>query len=155
MTPEQKIGKILIQSQKKLSTAESCSGGLAGHRLTNVPGSSAYFSGGIIAYANEVKTKILGVPSFLLKKNGAVSAPTALKMASQARKLFKTDYGIGITGIAGPSGGSKPKPVGLVFIAVSDTKRTLCRSFRFKGRRIQIKNQAAEAALRLFLTFLK
>src|ERR1700679_1104780 len=115
MRLEEKVFKKFTQSHQTLSIAESCTVGLIGDCLTNVPGASAFFLLGIIAYDYAAKTKILGVPSALLKKHGAVSSPVARAMAQNVRKILKTSYGLSVTGIAGPSGGSKNKPVGLVF----------------------------------------
>jgi nicotinamide-nucleotide amidase len=129
--------------------AESCTGGRLSDRLTNIPGSSSFFIGSIIAYRNTVKTKLLGVSPILIKRYGAVSAPVAAQMASGIRKRFKTSYGIAITGIAGPSGGSATKPVGLTYIAASSGKKTVSREYRFSGTRTGIKNQAATKALLL------
>ncbi len=143
------IGKLLSQSGKTVSIAESCTGGLLGHLITNSPGSSAYFAGGIIAYENRAKVEKLGVSQTRLKKFGSVSEKVAKEMARNVRQIFKTDYGLAITGIAGPNGGTKKKPVGLVFIAISDPRRTLLKKCRFRGTRSEIKSQAAHRALEL------
>ena len=135
--------------QKTLSIAESCTGGLLGHRITQVPGSSRYFVGGLIAYSDDAKTRLLGISKTGLAKHGAVSAYTAGSMAKKVRQLFRTDLGVGITGIAGPGGGSRKKPVGLVYIAVSTPRRTRCERCRFKGSRSRIKSRAARQALKL------
>src|SRR5271169_512644 len=111
MRLEQKIFKKYLQRAQTLAVAESCTGGLIGDRLTNIAGASAFFLLGIIAYDNAAKTKILGVPAILLKKHGAVSSSAAKAMAQGVRKILKTDYGLSVTGIAGPGGGSKDKPV--------------------------------------------
>lgn len=149
MRLEEKILKKFIQSKQTLSLAESCTGGLIADLLTNMPGSSAFFLLGIIAYDNAAKVKILGVPSSLIKKQGAVSAPVAAAMAQGARKILKTDFSLAVTGIAGPSGGSKLKPVGLVFISVSTRSKTIVKKFLFKGTRLAIKRQAAQTALKM------
>ena len=149
MRLEQKIFKEFIHSAKTLSLAESCTGGLIGHRLTNIAGASAFFLLGIIAYDNAAKTKILGVPSVLFKKYGAVSKPVASAMAQGVRKILKTDYGLSVTGIAGPGGASRNKPIGLVFIAVSTRQKTIVKKFLFKGTRLAIKNQACQTALKM------
>src|ERR1700685_1548338 len=107
MRLEQKILKKFISNKKTLAIAESCTGGLIGDRLTNIPGASAFFLMGIIAYDNAAKSKILSIPPALLKKHGAVSAPVAKLMAHNVRKILKTDLGLGVTGIAGPTGGTK------------------------------------------------
>ena len=149
MQLEEKILKKFTKAQKTLSVAESCTGGLISDRLTNIPGASAFFLLGIIAYDNAAKTKILTVPDILLKKHGAVSKEVAIAMATHVRKLLKTDYGLSVTGIAGPGGGSKPKPVGLVFIALSTTSKTIVKKSIFKGNRLAIKNQALQTALKM------
>ena len=151
MQLEQKIAKILIQRKLTLATAESCSGGLLAHQLTNIPGASSFFLLGVIAYDNAAKTKILKIPATLLKKYGAVSAQTAKKMSQNVRSVLKTDLGVSITGIAGPTGGTTIKPVGLVYISASSAKTTVVKECRFKGSRLQIKNQAVRAALRIIL----
>ncbi len=154
MQLSKKIASLLIRQKKTLSVAESCTGGLLAHTLTNIPGSSAFFHLGIIAYDNAAKVKLLKIPAKILGVRGAVSGPAARLMAQNVRKILKTDLGIGITGIAGPSGGSKAKPVGLTYIAVSDGKTTVCREFRFHGRRASNKSRAVQAALRLVLILL-
>jgi PncC family amidohydrolase len=149
MRIEQKVSQQFMNSSKTLSLAESCTGGLISHLLTNIAGSSQFFMLGIIAYDNAAKTKILKVSPTLLRKHGAVSKPVAAAMALGVRKILKTDCGLSITGIAGPSGGSKNKPVGLVFIAVSRPTKTIVRKFLFKGSRMSIKKQAAQSALKM------
>ena len=154
MSLEQRVAKILTRKKMTLSTAESCSGGLLAHRLTNIPGSSNFFKMGVITYANDAKQKLLRVPARFLKNYGAVSAEVALAMAEGVRRILKTDFGVAITGIAGPTGATKNKPVGLVFIAVSAKQRCLCKKFLLKGKRIKIKSSAITRALRLLLTLL-
>ena len=149
MRLEQKVFKKFTQRGQTLAIAESCTGGLIGDRLTNIAGASAFFLLGIIAYDNAAKTKILGVPSAFLKKHGTVSSTVASAMAQGVRKILKTDYGLSVTGIAGPGGGSKNKPVGLVFITVSTKQKTIVKKFLFKGTRLAIKNQAAQTALKM------
>ena len=154
MRLSRKITSLLLRQKKTMSAAESCTGGLLAHTLTNIPGSSAFFHLGIIAYDNAAKIKLLKIPAKTLRAHGAVSGPAARLMAQNVRKILKTDLGIGITGIAGPSGGSKAKPVGLIHIAVSDGKKTVCREFRFHGTRLSNKSRAVQAALRLVLILL-
>ena len=149
MRLEQKVFKKFIQRAETLAIAESCTGGLIGDRLTNIAGASAFFLLGIIAYDNAAKTKILGVPSAFFKKHGAVSSPVARVMAQGVRKILKTDYGLGVTGIAGPGGGSKSKPIGLVFISVSTKQKTTVKKFLFKGTRLAIKKEASQTALKM------
>ena len=149
MRLEQKVSVKFIERGQTLSLAESCTGGLIGDRLTNIPGASAFFLLGIIAYDYAAKTKLLKVPSLLLKKHGAVSSQVASMMAQGVRKILKTDYGLGVTGIAGPGGATKTKPVGLVFIALSTRQRTIVKKCLFKGTRLAIKNQACQTALKM------
>ena len=134
---------------RTLSIAESCTGGLLGHLITETPGCSKYFMGGLITYSDDVKIEKLGLPKKELQKHGAVSEYTASLMARKVRRVFKTDIGIGITGIAGPDGGSKQKPVGLVYIAASTAPKITCKKYLFKGNRSSIKRQSARAALNL------
>ncbi len=154
MRIEEKVSNILIQAQKTVAIAESCTGGLLANRLTNIPGSSLFLPFALVAYSNEAKMKLLKVPSATIKHYGAVSEQTATAMANGSRKIFKTDFGIGITGIAGPTGGSKAKPVGLTYIAISTKLETLCLTCQFCGIRTSIKSQAATQALRLLYEFL-
>ena len=142
-------GKILRTTKKTLAVAESCTGGLLGSLITDTPGSSAYFLGGIVAYDNRIKIAQLGIKKALLQKYGAVSSQVAGKMAENIRKKFGSDYGIGITGITGPDGGSKEKPVGLVYIAVSSKKKTIIQKNIFRGGRRRIRTLAANQALNL------
>ena len=138
-----------------LSTAESCSGGLIAHRITNVPGSSAYFLGGVVSYSNEAKEDLLGVPNDILFAFGAVSESVACAMADGARDLFGSDYAVGVTGIAGPTGGSADKPVGLVYIAVATPRGTIVTRNQFDGPRESVKEKAADLALSLLLEHLQ
>ena len=154
MVKTTQIIKKLNLTKKTLSVAESCTGGLLGHTLTNIPGSSGSFLGGVIAYQNGIKQKFLSVPESLLKTHGAVSEPVAMAMAAGARQKFKSDFGIGISGIAGPGGGTDQKPVGLTYIAVASPSESVCAKCIFKGTRLQIKKQAADKALDLLAEFL-
>lgn len=141
------IGELLTKQRKTLAVAESCTGGLISNLITNVPGSSAYFVGGITAYSNRSKIDLLKVPENIIQEEGAVSKSCAVKMAQNIRMLLHTDIGLGVTGIAGPTGGSIQKPVGSVYVAVSDGEKTICRLFKFDGDRQQIKEKAGTAAL--------
>ena len=132
---------------KTVATAESCTGGLLAHLVTETPGASAYFLGGVTAYHDRAKELLLGVPPEMLRKHGSVSAQTAKSMAEGIRAILGADVGISITGIAGPGGGTKKKPVGLVYIALSDGKRVSCRKSLFSGNRAEIRNRAAKNAL--------
>jgi nicotinamide-nucleotide amidase len=142
-----RLGKILKRQGAKVAVAESCTAGLLGGAITSVPGSSAYFRGGVVAYDNDIKRDILGVAAADLEQHGAVSQPVARAMASGAAKLFCAEYGIGVSGIAGPDGGTDEKPVGSVFIGVYNKGKTEGRSFVFSGDRETIRARSVEAAL--------
>lgn len=146
-TLEQVVVGQLIDKKLKLAVGESCTGGLLSHRITNVPGASATFLAGIVSYSNEAKTKLLKVPAELIEQYGAVSHEVAKAMASGAREVTGADIGIGITGIAGPGGGTPAKPVGLVYIALSTEDETSSTENRFAGTRGDIKARSAQAAL--------
>ena len=150
---EVELGKILREKNLTISCAESCTGGLLTSKLTDVAGSSAYVQGGIVSYSNEIKNSILKVKAETLKEFGAVSEQTARQMSSNVRELFKTDIGVGITGIAGPDGGSIEKPVGTVYISVSNSDKTFVKKFNFSGSRIEIKNQTCNAAMSMIKNF--
>lgn len=134
-----------------IATAESCTGGLVSHRITAVPGSSAYFIGGVVAYSNAVKMSFLGVPDQVLSEVGAVSAECALAMARGARDRIGADIGVSTTGIAGPGGATARKPVGLVYIACATPWDEVVEEHRFTGDRSAIIRESAEAALALVL----
>ena len=144
---EEAVGALLRARGLAVSTAESCTGGLVAHRLTNVPGSSRYVERGVVVYSNEAKEEMLGVPRDLLRAHGAVSAPVAEAMARGICRVGGTACGIAITGIAGPDGGSAEKPVGTVFVAVAAPAGVTVRRFRFLGGRNAVKWQSAQAAL--------
>ncbi|HEY0429299.1 MAG TPA: competence/damage-inducible protein A [Pyrinomonadaceae bacterium] len=146
-TMEEIIGQILTERGATLATAESCTGGLIAQRLTEIPGSSAYFIEGVVAYANEAKVRTLNVSPALIEKHGAVSAEVAEAMAKGVRERALTDYAISITGVAGPTGGSEEKPVGLVFIGYADEK--IVKSFKIflPGDRYLIRWRSSQAAL--------
>lgn len=146
-TMEEVVGNLLKQNGKTVSVAESCTGGLIGMRLTEVPGSSGYFIEGAVTYANEAKIKTLKVPEQILIDHGAVSAEVAEAMAAGMRERSGTDYAISVTGIAGPDGGTEKKPVGTVFIGYSDTKKTKSIKFIFPGDRELIRWRSSQAAL--------
>ncbi len=148
-TMEEVVGLKLSLGGYTLAVAESCTGGLLAQRITDVPGSSKYFIGGLVAYANEVKTKALGVEPMLLLEHGAVSAPVAEAMAEGIRSRAETDFGLSITGIAGPGGGTEEKPVGTVFIALADDVKTEHRKLHLPGDRHLIRWRASQAALDL------
>ena len=136
---------------KTLATAESCTGGMIGAALTAVPGASKVYKGGVISYWSEIKQDLLGVDPEDLKTLGPVSAQVAGSMADGARKALHTDYGISVTGLAGPDGDEFGKPVGTVFVGLSTRSKTVARQFRFYGDREDIRNQAARAALEFIL----
>ncbi len=154
-TIEALVGRLLRQRGLKLAVAESCTGGLLCDRITDVPGSSDYFTGGFVSYAYEAKVKALGVSWDTLKAYGAVSRETVLEMASGARRALDTDIGIAVSGIAGPGGGMPEKPVGLTWIGLSAPDGEWARLFTWQGNRLQNKAQSAEAALQLLLDYLQ
>jgi len=143
------IGLKLTRAGWRLATAESCSGGLIGHAVTEIPGSSAYYQGGLIAYNNAVKSDLLGVAPETLVAFGAVSEPCALEMAGGVRRLIGAEVAIATTGIAGPGGGSEHKPVGLVYIAVATPNGARCDKHVFSGDRANIKEATAIRALEM------
>ena len=144
-----KIYLKLIEKNYKIATAESCTGVLIGHNLTNMSGSSNFFDRGIISYSNESKIDLLDVPSDLIQKYGAVSEEVAIAMAEGLRKKYRVDIGLSTTGIAGPTGGNKEKPVGLVFIGISLKDKSYVKKFIFKGDRLNIKELTCNAALNI------
>ncbi len=146
-TMEEVVGKMLIEAGKTLALAESCTGGLIGMRLTDVPGSSRYFLEGAITYSNDAKMRTLGVPKELLDLHGAVSAETAEAMAAGIRERAGADYGISVTGIAGPDGGSEEKPVGTVFVGYADSSGTKSLKMTLPGDRFLIRWRSSQAAL--------
>lgn len=152
---ETRIGKLLFQKKLTLSLAESCTGGLIGHRLTNVPGSSEYFMGGIVSYAYQAKVNLLGVSWDTLRQHGAVSAEVVRQMAQGARKAFNTDIGLSVSCIAGPGGATPTKPVGTCWcgISIGDVDRQF--HFLLEGSRLQVKEQLAQKALENLLTLLQ
>jgi nicotinamide-nucleotide amidase len=143
------VGDLLRTQGSRVAAAESCTGGMVLARLTDVPGSSEWVVGGVMAYANEVKVEQLGVPDQLISEHGAVSEPVALAMAEGVRERLNTDIAVSVTGIAGPSGGTEAKPVGMVCIAVVTTGGSRVRTFRFVGDRQMVRTQATQAALEM------
>jgi nicotinamide-nucleotide amidase len=143
------VGDLLRQHALTISVAESCTGGLLASRLTDVPGSSDYVERGVVCYSNRAKTELAGVPAALIAEHGAVSEPVAKAMAEGIRSRAGTNIGIGITGIAGPGGGTPQKPVGTVSVAVIVDDETRVRTFQFIGGRDMVKFQAAQAALNM------
>lgn len=152
---EDLAGRLLRAAEWRVAVAESCTGGMLAARMTDVPGSSAWFDGGVVTYSNALKTSLAGVPPALIAEHGAVSEPVALALAAGARARCSTQVGIGITGIAGPDGGTDAKPVGTVFIALHTPAVVACRHARFVGDRAVVRQQSVSAALdmlRLALT---
>lgn len=143
------IHNSLIRKKITVALAESCTGGLISYSLTNASGSSSYFKLAVIAYSNKAKENVLGIKRGILDKKGAVSREVASKMAKAIKSLAKTDLGISITGIAGPTGGSKLKPVGLVYIAIADSAKNKTWEFKFRGKRETIRKLAAIKTLKL------
>lgn len=146
-TLEEVVARALNKRKKTVAIAESCTGGLISKRLTNISGSSRYFLLGVVAYSNQAKQSLLGVPLPILKRFGAVSKEVARLMARNIRQLAKTDLGMGVTGIAGPKGATEEKPVGLTFIALATSAKIQCRQFNFHGDRDAVRQQASQAAL--------
>jgi nicotinamide-nucleotide amidase len=146
-----KIANLLKQNNLKVATAESCSGGLIAHSLTNISGSSDYFERGVVSYSNDSKMDLLDVEKDILEKYGAVSEQVAKAMAEGIRKKSKVDIGISTTGIAGPTGGTTEKPVGVVYIGVSLPDKTIVKKFQFIEDRLQNKEDTCNAALELLL----
>lgn len=144
---EKVCGDLLLEKKSTLAVAESCTGGLLGSRISDVPGSSSYFVGGIIAYSGEMKREVVGVDDAVIREHGQVSKEVAVELASRVREKCGSTFGIGITGIAGPGGGSEEKPVGLVHVAVAGEDRVEHRAANFLGTREMIKRQSTQLAL--------
>jgi len=146
-TLEQWVGQLLSERHRTLALAESCTGGLISHRITGIAGSSAYYLGGVTSYANDVKVKLLGVTPATLEKYGAVSQETALEMSHGIRERIGADFGLSVTGIAGPGGGTPEKPVGTVWISIAQAKNHEAKLFQFHGDRERIVLGTSQAAL--------
>ena len=153
-TLEVTTGKLLLERGLRLATAESCTGGLVGHLLTNVPGSSAYYLGSIIAYSNEMKVSLLNVSWETLDHFGAVSGEVAQEMALGVRRAMEADIGLSVTGIAGPGGATPEKPVGTTWIGLSTANVNQVRHYLWRGDRLENKEQSARAALQQLVDFL-
>ena len=149
------LGRLLVEQHLTICTAESTTGGLIAAAITDIPGSSRYFLGAAVTYSNDAKIKLLGVPPSFIRSFGAVSAPVALAMALGASKLFGADLALATTGIAGPSGATPTKPVGLTYIAIVAPNYAACKRLRWHLRREGNRLQAALLALRLACTFLQ
>lgn len=150
-----KVSERLKTLNLSIATAESCTGGLLAHSLTNISGSSEYFDRGIISYSNQAKQELLNVAEKTLQEHGAVSKQTAKAMAIGIRERSNVDIGISTTGIAGPTGGTKEKPVGLVYIGIADSKHVNVNKFLFSGNRVQNKESTCNAALEMLLNTIK
>ena len=152
----QKVVKLLNKKKLKISFAESCTGGLLSSYITSISGSSKVFTLGLVAYSNQTKINILKVPKKIITKHGAVSYETCLSMVKNLNKISKTNISVSITGIAGPKGGTKQKPVGLVFIGIKKGNKTLVKKYLFKNkRRNSIQESSVNKALNLILSFAK
>lgn len=147
----ERVGAVCRAEARTLATAESCTGGLVAHLITEVPGSSAYFLGGLVTYANGAKTSLADVPQAVLDAHGAVSAQVAVAMAEGARQRLGADVAVAVTGVAGPDGGSDAKPVGLTYVAVADTDGDDVRRHVWSADRAGNKRASAAAALSLVL----
>lgn len=154
-TLSSRVGNLLRQRGWKLAVAESCTGGLVADRITDIPGSSEYFLGGIVAYAYETKARLLGVTWETLQTHGAVSRETALAMARGGRAALGADLAISISGVAGPGGGTPEKPVGTTWIGLCGPDGEWARHFVWRGNRWQNKASSAEAALQMLLDYLQ
>ena len=152
---EERVGNLLLQQTKKIAVAESCTGGLVAHRITNVSGASGYFEAGFVTYSNKAKEHCLSVPGAVITAKGAVSEETARSMAEGVRNAAGVDIGLAITGIAGPGGGTNEKPVGTVYIALAVPDGTFVRKYFFKGDRKEIKLQTSDEALLFILDHLE
>ena len=146
-----RVARLFIRKKWTLAIAESCTGGLITHSLTNIPGSSRYLRGGLIAYANDLKQRMLRVDPRTIRRHGAVSQETAIEMALGVRRLTRSHAGLAVTGIAGPGGGTPTKPVGTVFIACSAGRHAYFKKFHFTGSRRSVKEKTRRAALAFLL----
>ena len=152
----QRIVKLLSKKRLKISFTESCTGGLLSSSITSVSGSSKVFTLGLVTYSNKAKINILKVPKKIIMKHGAVSYETCLSMVKNLNKISKTNISVSITGVAGPKGGTKKKPVGLVFIGIKKGNKTLVKKYLFKNKkRITIQRATVNKALNLILSFTK
>ncbi|MGI6491664.1 MAG: nicotinamide-nucleotide amidohydrolase family protein [Pelotomaculum sp.] len=152
---EESVGHLLRQGSLTLATAESCTGGLIAARITDLPGSSDYFKGGVVAYTNEIKQKFLGVPADVLEEFSAVSSETACAMAEGIRTRAASDFGLSVTGIAGPSGDSPGKPVGLVYIGFCTPEGVTSNRYIFPGNRNDVRQGTANTALNILKRYLE
>lgn len=146
---EETVGRLLKEKNLHIAVAESCTGGYIAHRLTNISGSTAYFERGVVTYSNAAKTELLQVPANLIESHGAVSEEVAQAMAEGVRAISRTDIGVSVTGIAGPTGGTPEKPVGLVYVGLSDAAGTIVKKHFFPDERLRFKDRTSQAALEL------
>ena len=151
----EEVASLISKKGLTIAVAESCTGGLICHMLTNIPGSSVYFERGIVSYSNAAKMEILCVKKGTLLNLGAVSSNTAKEMAEGIRKIANVDIGLATTGIAGPGGGTEEKPVGLVYLALSNPKGTIIKKEYFQGTRREIKDKTYGKALEMLMGYLK
>ncbi len=155
MSNAEKLVKLLNEHNFTVSTAESCTGGLISKKITDVSGSSSVFGFGFVTYANEAKQELLDVPRYIINEFGAVSHETALKMSKGAKLKSRSDFSVAVTGIAGPSGGSPQKPVGLVYISCSGKRGSICTKNIFSGSRGEVREQTAEKALSQLIKYIE
>jgi PncC family amidohydrolase len=155
MSPEERLNRLLTVRGLTIAVAESCTGGLISSRITDVAGASVYFQAGLVTYSNEVKETLLSVSGDLLTAKGAVSKEVAAKMAEGVRHAMGADIGLSVTGIAGPGGGTKEKPVGTVYMGLAAAGVSLVRQHRFDGDRVAIKRQTTDEALTFVLDYLE
>jgi len=152
---EEAVGAVLLANGATLAIAESCTGGQIAAKITRIPGASRYFIGATVTYSNASKEQMLSIPHQLIHKNGAVSEAVAVRMATEIRKSTSADIGLSVTGIAGPTGASREKPIGLVYIALANAKNASATCYRFYGSRDEIREQAAQMALEMVLRHFK
>ena len=152
---EQEVAWLLLSLGITIAVAESCTGGLICHRLTNVSGSSDYLERGVVAYSNRAKTELLGIPEHVIEEHGAVSEACVLAMANSIKQPAGTDVGLSVSGIAGPTGGTSEKPVGTVYIAMAWNDNVQCWKYLFRGSRTEIKQQTSAEALLLIREHLR
>ena len=152
---EEVVGLYLVMKDATISVAESCTGGFLAERLTRVPGSSRYFESGVVTYSNRSKIDMAGIPPLLLEMEGAISKEVAVGLAESVREKLHTTIGVGVTGVAGPGGGSPEKPVGTVHIAVAGPQSTEHRQFYFPGDRDRVRWQSSQAALDMVRRYLE
>ncbi len=149
------VGKLLRKHGLRLAVAESCTGGLIGDRITNIPGSSTYYMGSVTAYAYEAKVRLLGVKWKSLEKHGAVSKQVVLQMARGVRRALAADIGLSVSGIAGPGGGTEDKPIGLTWVGLSTFDHEEAQQFVWDGDRLRNKDESAQATLQLLIDYLE